>query len=215
MVPREEGEVQGVLMQLNKLDWEIVRKSEAGYQDKHVQVVPYGASPVMAHVFYFGDFGERPQGIPQERYLKIIAEGMRFHGVDERYIRSEILDIDFIPSRKPNEYLSFPRNSKPLPMLTFEDYMERASNDKTPCFLVGDYVVDLVCAFDHENPWAKALFKEAVGKPDVTPWLESVIYDPDMPLECRWKWAENFMVDTFASAGMAECPLVTHRLVKS
>ena len=42
--------------------------------------------------------------LPQERYLKLIAQGMRQYGVEEEYVTDHIEACPFIPNRSPEEY---------------------------------------------------------------------------------------------------------------
>ncbi|KAG7344541.1 hypothetical protein IV203_022549 [Nitzschia inconspicua] len=230
-----ENCVHGVLMEFHeRIMWEKTVASEKGYEHRKVWVYPYAdecstemddtvesrhrkrPEPVLAHIFYMTSRPEK-SGRPQERYLKIIAQGLEHHGVTAKYIQKKILSVESIPCRAPSEFRSFPSNPEPLPTISFEEYQAR-SIATNPCFVLADKVVDLVGALpDEDQALMKFLRSHAFGEGDLTPFLRDLFYDPDMSCY-TWnddssssddklkhdsniwnRWAENQMVDIFAS----------------
>eukprot|EP00536_Pseudo-nitzschia_multiseries_P009588 jgi/Psemu1/23632/gm1.23632_g len=66
---------------------------------------------------------------PQERYLKLIADGLRAHEVDENYIRDEILMVGYVSTESDRvvdqNYKTFPlptATTKRLPKISFSKY---------------------------------------------------------------------------------------------
>lgn len=210
--------VHGVLMDFDSEEtWNRVLHSEAGYDLRVERFFEYGSDvPVAANVCYLTNTKQKngKSGIPQERYLRIIAEGMRYHGVKEEYIQKCILSADHVPSRKPHEYLSFPSKPEPLPSISYEAYVQRAKT--IPCFIVGDRVIDLVGNLPPRDvPIMRAIFAKAVGKPDFTAYMLETLYDPNLPDTDHWKWAIDQLVDIFTSTGiMAENTCISMRIVK-
>jgi len=213
IVPTPQGPgVHGVLMEFESEEmWAKVIASESGYADKEVPVVPYGdKAPIEAHAFYMaGTQEENPakqqdkEGKPQERYLKIIAQGIREHRVDGDYIQGSILGAGCVMSRKPDGCLSLHTRGGPLPTVPFQEYEKRA--ESTPCFLLHDRIVDLVGDLPADDqPLVKFLRVAAIGKPDFTKAILERIYDPDMPDSDQWKWAEDQCVDFFNASNMYE-----------
>ena len=222
----EEG-VHGVLMEFgSEENWERTEKSEKGYNLKQVWVYPYNEKrgedqpqassflePILANVFFFAGKVPDCEGIPQERYLKIIAEGMRHHNVCSDYVQNHILSAKCTPVRKPVDYISFPRDPEPLPTISYDDYVKRATTD-TPCFLLGGFVVDLASDLPEESaPITKFMKHMFIGKQDIRPFLKEVFYDPDaMNPEsgycftqdsfCWQRWSENQLTDVFNSSGL-------------
>jgi hypothetical protein len=218
ILPKTDGAVHGVLMELtSKVMWERVVDSEVGYKNEEVWVIPYGEDedPTLAHVFYIieDNTTTKNNAMPQERYLKIIAQGMEYHGIDADYIQQKIISVECIRARKPEEYRSLPSDPEPLPTITFEEYQKRAKN-QTPCFLMHDRVVDFVCDDfpDRSQPLMERLYAVAFGKEDYTNLLAEGLYDPDMPDFEQWKWAEDQFTDFIAAIDVGDCFRVTMRL---
>jgi hypothetical protein len=152
--------------------------------------------------------------LPQERYIRIIAEGMKFHGVDEEYIDYQIMSVPYIPSRKPADYLKFPyaaaKNGKrhgKLKQISFNEYQNNAV--KNMWFLIGNRVIQ-VGELKHPSSFHKWLKSRLIGGEDSTWMLLQSLYDPCLPV-CEVKeditaahvaWAENQMVDKFEQADM-------------
>lgn len=230
------SQVHGVLLQLSSTQmWRQVQDAEAGYQHQLVSVLPYGDGDtkddenncIEAHVFIMNsastnddDDGNKiatTVSLPQERYLKIIAEGMRHHGVDETYIQTTILQADHIPARRPEDYRSFAKATTKdnmdasLPVISLDDYQARVANG-VPCFIIGDWVIDIVGDLP-ESPFQKVLQEKVIGKSDVTPLVKQILYDPNLPPpHLHSQWAMDQMVDLFQANGIYENARISMRL---
>jgi hypothetical protein len=218
ILPKADGAVHGVLMELtSKVMWERVLYSEIGYKSEEIWVIPYreDEDPILAHVVYMieDNTTTKNNAMPQERYLKIISQGMEYHGIDPDYIQQKILGVESIRARKPEEFISLPSDPEPLPTITFEEYQKRAKN-QAPCFLMHDRVVDLVCDDfpDKSQAFIEVLYANAIGKEDISNSIVEGQYDPDMPDFDQWKWAEDQLTDWLAAWDIGDCFRVTMRL---
>lgn len=210
--------VHGVVMECKtEKDWELLKEFDAGYDCIEVEVYPYESEePVKAQVFVMAldecENAKLPtEKLPQERYIRIIAKGMRHHGVDDEYIDYSILNVPYIPNRKPKDYLSFPQKiagKGKLKVISYEEYVKKAK--KKAWFLIGNRIVQLG-EHDPNSNFIQMLFLRVIGQPDATWVTLQTLYDPDLPL-CESReditplhiaWAENQMVDTFEQAELA------------
>eukprot|EP00537_Pseudo-nitzschia_pungens_P005735 CAMPEP_0172377180 /NCGR_PEP_ID=MMETSP1060-20121228/68766_1 /TAXON_ID=37318 /ORGANISM="Pseudo-nitzschia pungens, Strain cf. cingulata" /LENGTH=648 /DNA_ID=CAMNT_0013104851 /DNA_START=627 /DNA_END=2573 /DNA_ORIENTATION=- len=73
---------------------------------------------------------------PQERYLKLMTEGLRIHCVDETYVRDEILTVSYVPGERDRvmakAYKTFPVLSKAggkLPKISMGKYENKLCNN--------------------------------------------------------------------------------------
>jgi hypothetical protein len=206
--PENGSKVHGVVMDFDSLEeWQVIQQVEAAYNLHHEKVETYDGDWIEACAVFCLEHFELG-GRPQERYLKIIAQGLEYHGVDPQYIQ-ELFKFDYRPSRKPENYLSFPCPTD-LPTISFQDYVKRSQTQ--PCFVVHDRVVDLVGEYDASSPLIKILFANHIGKKDCTEGIMKAVYDPDMPETEPWKWAENHIVDVTTSMGMNDNFRVSFRL---
>jgi hypothetical protein len=247
--------VHGVLMEFHDpVMWERTMASEKGYEHRKVWVYPYDhaecdgksdsddapvrpkrVEPILAHVFYMTSRPEK-SGVPQERYLKIISQGLEHHGASPQYIQEAIRSVECTPCRTPCDFRSFPTSQEPLATISFEKYQQRATTQ--PSFVIGDRIVDMVGILpDEDQAVMKFLRGNAIGKDDVTTFIRDIFYDPDMTEHCSngnndddndnendsstaaasmpsiWsRWAENQMVDIFSSCHVEG--QVTMRLVR-
>ena len=227
IVHKRGWDVHGVLMKCkSEKDWQILKDFDAGYDCIRVSVTPYSPGgpeegdddehqPIEANVFVMDQNEEGNRQIPldrlpQERYVRIIASGMRHHGVDEEYIQYQILNVNYLPDRKPEDYLQFPPlniKTKKLHHVTMKEYEKKAKARNW--FIIGDRVIqvgehDESCAF---MGWAQ---HHIIAKADCTFTILQTLYDPDLP-ECErpedvthihQAWAENQMVDKFDQASV-------------
>lgn len=128
--------VHGVVMECKaEKDWELLKEFDAGYDYIEVEVFPYDSEePIRANTFVMAhDESENAklptEKLPQERYIRIIAAGMRQHGVNDEYIDYSILNVPYIPNRKPKDYLSFPQKFSgrgKLKVISYEEYVKKA-----------------------------------------------------------------------------------------
>jgi len=175
-------------------------------------------NPIRARVFVMSKSkqDERAEGAvvasdntPQERYLKVVASGLKAYGIDEDYILDEIMSIPFIPDRKPENYLRFPpakgcnscRNSTnsanvKFPCLSVHAWnkechkrLNKAARSKRPyerdliLFRLGDRAIQ-VDGVDASlcNPFCKWLRRNVQGPQDSTWVVVQTLFDPDLPM---------------------------------
>ena len=196
--------------------------------------------PIRAYVLVMLEIDESKlelpiEKLPQERYLRLIAAGMKQYGLDEDYIQDQILGVPFVPSRKPDNYLQFPVlripnqrqhqhdppcSSAPphiLPKITLEHYQRICREDPSHLlFIVGNFVI-LIGDHDPNHPGATWFARNGFGKGDVTFVLHQTIVDPDIPY-CETAaditadtqaWAENHLVEF-----IAQCGFDAHRVMQ-
>lgn len=209
--------VHGVLMECKtKKDWDIIEEFDSGYACITVDVYPYGSDdPIQARVFVMSldedDNAKLPtERLPQERYVRIIAEGMRFHGLDDEYIDYQIMNVPYIPNRKPAEYLRFPVNKgskKQLKQLSCQSYTKKAKQNDW--LRIGNRVIQ-IGEHDPQSAFVQWAKSQLVGQEDCTWVLMQTLYDPDLPV-CESEedltslhrlWAENQLMEKFEQADL-------------
>lgn len=228
-------DVHGVLMKCKSdKDWQILKDFDAGYDCTKVSVMPYSPGgpaeaaddysyddegnddhhqPIEAYVFVMGRNEEDKRKVPldrlpQERYVRIIASGMRHHGVDEDYVQYQILNVNYLPDRKPEDYLQFPpleTQTKKLQHITTKEYEKKAKDRNW--FSIGDRVIQ-VGKHDESSAFMGWAQHQIIGRQDCTFTILQTLYDPDLPecegpdsvTEVHRAWAENQMVDKFDQA---------------
>ncbi|CAB9529747.1 expressed unknown protein [Seminavis robusta] len=150
--------------------------------------------------------------LPQERYLKLVANGMRKYGVDEDYITDHIEACPFIPNRKREDYFTFPV-AKKVPVITHAKYEEicaRASVEGDLYFTLGKRVFRMG-EHDPANPLAKWFETHGHGQTDCTYMVHLTVVDPNIPLldepkdvtPLHVEWAENHCVEVVEQYGMS------------
>ena len=235
IIPKCGFDVQGLLMKLrSKEDWERLKEVDSGYDQRRVQVFPYSSSSavtkedddndrpefdegkgILSYVFVMIDFEEsildKPvEKKPQERYLRLISEGMRTYGVNETYIQDEIMSCPYIPKRAPENWYSFPCQSEKLPVVSMKKYVKMCNVKDDLFFILHNYVLKLDPRHG-ENPAAKWIREHAHGKGDVSFQVHQVVVDPDIPwarnpesmTELHCLWAENHVYELFQQAGFS------------
>ena len=183
-----------------------------------------GKRPIKANVFVMhrdeDENCDLPMDkLPQERYLRVIASGMRSYGVDDSYIEDEIMGVSYIPSRKPGDYLRFPKASKVQPRMTLMEWekecgrrIQEASDQKKSLlvFRLGNTVIQVDDDHDPENPFCVWVRGRLVGAQDCTWVIIQTLFDPDLPrinspeevTIVHQEWAENQMMEKFEQAGI-------------
>jgi gamma-glutamylcyclotransferase (GGCT)/AIG2-like uncharacterized protein YtfP len=215
-------EVHGVLMELSQKDWDVLTSYETGYDYTEVDVWTYGDETKFyrARVFIMdsdrvGNEKLPSDRLPQERFLRIIASGMRHHGVDEDYIENEVMNCPYIPKRKPEEYLRFPTISDKIKTIPVHKYLKHAS--KKNWFAIGDRVFCIPAkSLVEDHPFVTWLKRSYIGHLDVTWTVTRTLYDPDLPkcafiddlTEIHHAWCENMMVDYFAQADVGGVQMI-------
>lgn len=212
IVPQRGYEVHGLLMKLeSKEDWKRLLEFDSGNSPTLHDVFPYDDpdNPVVAYLFEIqipeGDVSKLDEPIerlPQERYLKLIAQGLRQHQVDEEYIDYQIMAVPFIPNRKPEEYYTFPQQTTPLPTWTWNTYQKKCAKGNKVYFILGNSIF-LLKYTNEDNPLCQWLKFHGHGKRDVTLAVHKTVVDPEIPLADTQEditplhiaWAENHCVE--------------------
>jgi hypothetical protein len=221
---RQRGyEVMGVLMAFEKHeDWARFQEFDAGYDLDQVQVYPLNdpEKPVLAHTFLMDhtnsdeDKLDGPlEKLPQERYLKLIATGMRAYQIDEEYIGDHIMSVPYVPKTKPEDFKVFPQTRQTLPHITLQRYQDRLCRNAGSgdvYFVIGTKVIR-IDPHDPTNPGSVWLRERVHGKPDCTLMLHQTVVDPDLPMVDDPKdvtsehvaWAENHFMEWLEQGGMS------------
>lgn len=175
--------------------------------------------------------GSNVVSMPQERYLKLIEEGLRAHEIDETYIRDEILSVNYIPSERDKiedceSYRRFPsplssNGFKRLPKIAYAKYESKLCAPKKISqdlyFVCGRRVVKLQDDYDPRNPVAIWLKELCHGHPDSTLLVHQTFVDTSnctslaLPLvDCEddltpehTVWAEHTLVLFLERGGLA------------
>lgn len=168
---------------------------------------------------------------PQERYLKLITDGLRGHEIDETYIRDEILAVDYIPNETDSfqkgyrKFLSAKKVSK-LAASKYETKLCKPGTEET-YFLCGKKVVrvddddDDDAACSRNNPCVRWLRAVGHGKGDVTLMVHKTFVDPEslhLPFvdslteltDAHSEWAEHTLVLFLQRGGLTAT--VVHEL---
>lgn len=196
-----------------KKDWELLKEFDAGYDCIQVDVYPYGSDdPLKANIFVMEGFESEnaklpTEKLPQERYVRVIATGMRHYGVDDEYIDYSILNVPYIPNRKPEEYLTFPKEKEKTKTISYNEYVKKAK--KKVWFLIGEKVIQLG-EHDPNCPFVEWISSRLVGKPDCTWTMLQTLFDPDLPvcetendiLSLHQAWTENQLAEKFEQADL-------------
>lgn len=147
--------------------------------------------------------------LPQEGYLKLIAEGMQQNRVCYEYIEDSILNIPYTPDRSVSEYLKFPLAPKvaKISYRTYQDLCDTANGEIYFC--LGNSVFRLG-THNPNNPLAKWLEEHGHGREDVTFFFQMVLMNPALAFckrrsevtPCHIAWAENQLVETLQQHGL-------------
>lgn len=168
-----------MLMKFSSVEsWEEYKKMNAGNdQVRPVDVYAYNApdTPIRAYVFVMEgeDIAkDAPMEQPaEERYLKLISDGLRFHGVDDEYVDFTIMSNEYVPSRKPSDYLKFPSKSKITP-ITYDKYEKMCKKSKDKYYFVINKDVFEMPLTNPDNPGAGWIYGQCHGKGDILDHLQ-------------------------------------------
>ncbi|CAJ1954572.1 unnamed protein product [Cylindrotheca closterium] len=152
------------------------------------------------------------ESLPQEGYLKLIAEGMQQNRIMREYIEDSILNIPYIPDRCVDEYLKFPNAPKVarISFSTYQNLCETSTTNGELYFVLGDSVFSLG-QHDPNNPLVKWLEEHGHGKGDITFWVQIVLMNNSSMPFCRRRsevtpahvaWAENQLRETIQQHGL-------------
>ena len=233
IVPSTGWEVHGILMKFaNKDDWTKFCSTNAGQNHTELhEVFTYEEpdDPVLANVFVLHpqpeetksgkknkpDFTDRTESeaLPTERYLKLIAQGMREHQVDDDFIQDQILNVPFVSARQKEDYLTFPSVDGELPTISFSKYQKMCEKSKTAVyFVIRDSVfkMDKTKTFSRTNPGVTWFLEHCHGKGDLTLLVHQTITDPDIPdvstreelTDDHFRWSENQSVEFLGNCGV-------------
>lgn len=244
VVKQRGYEVHGVLMKFPPSSsssgddqWNRFVKTHTGYKPEVLEVFPYDSSTsndnnedeedeskpssmgIQAYVFVLREYDEQAletpiENIPSERYLKLIANGMRECHVDADFVLDSILSVPFEPSRKPEDYQTFLPASSPLPKITFSKYqrMCKKSNKTNNCyFIVGDRIIQVNKPFSPKNPGVAWMLEHGHGKGDITFMVHQLCVVPGLPVvdteeeitQEHRMWAENEAIEFLKNCGVA------------
>jgi len=128
-------------------------------------------------------------GKPQERYLKLMTDGLRAHEIDETYIHDEVLAVSYIPNERDKvtdqvSYRSFP-NAKKVSKISHSKYEKLCfppkEKDNGTHFLIGSKIirVDDGSMNNMQNPVVRWLREQAHGQGDVTLTVQETFVDKD------------------------------------
>jgi hypothetical protein len=184
--------------------------------------------PIRAYVSIMNEYDESTHEVPlenkpQERYLRLVAEGMRHHGVNETYIADEIMSCSYIPKRSQGDWYEFPKSiiaatttrrhntnsstknkvlqQQELPVLTMKKYERLCRKNNKPdsdiYFILHNYVLKM-SVYEPQNPMVIWMRGQGHGKPDLSYVLHQIVVDPDIP------WARTRDDMTLLHYGWAE-----------
>ncbi|CAJ1929414.1 unnamed protein product [Cylindrotheca closterium] len=147
--------------------------------------------------------------LPQESYLKLIADGMQQNGICYEYIDDAIFNVPYIPDRDVSDYQTFQRAPKvaKISFLTYQNLCAKANGEIY--FVLGTSVF-LLGSHDPNNPLAKWLEEHGHGKDDVTFFVQIILMNTSLDF-CKRRsevtpshiaWAENQLVETIQQHGL-------------
>lgn len=215
--------VHGIVMECKtEFDWERLMNFDAAYDYIEVDVLPYGSEQTIkarALVMVVEEPGNAKLPInrlPQERYIQIIAEGMKFHGIDQEVVDFHIMNVPYIPRRKPSEYLRFHTEHHPnkkrskTKTISYDDFIMKS--EKMVWIAIGTHVIQIK-EVEEGNEGSRGLFLEwvkrnLVGKYDCTHFLVQGHYDPALAsyesgiTDEHREWAQNLLVEKFSQGGL-------------
>ena len=205
------------------------RGDDNRYDDDGDGFVSHTNEPVKAYTFVMKDFDEskllssKIEKLPGERYLKLIATGMRTYGIDEDYINDQIMSVPYIPKRNPEQYRTFSTAavsaSAPLPRITLTKYRSKLCSHKyrktSPddvFFICQGRVIKVERPDDPKNPskiWLRDRVMGLTGK-ECTLRIHQTVVDPDIPMvdtpeeitPLHEQWCENHMVEWMEQGGL-------------
>lgn len=206
--------IHGVVHKLTPVEMERLLSVESVYDLVEVEAVPYGGNgqeePVIVAELLVSDHSKLPQDpqLPSERYINIITQGLKFHGVESSWVQ-KIRNSPFRPSRQPNAYLRLQEGCpQELKTVSIEELAAMAVDDLV--FAVGRKVIKLDCSMSSDHPVVKVAQSHMCGK-EITYGLCMNLYDPTLPdistaadvTEAHYAWAEDFIVEWLQHSGLS------------
>jgi len=147
--------------------------------------------------------------LPQEGYLRLIAEGMQQNRINYEYIEDSILNVPYSPDRHESQYRKFPYASK-VAKISFQTYQDLCDNAQGDIYFVLGTSVFLLGNHNPNNPLAIWLEEHGHGRDDVTFFLQIVLMNPSLAF-CKRRsevtsshieWAENQLFETIQQHGL-------------
>jgi len=150
--------------------------------------------------------GESVFGKPQERYLRLMTDGLKHHGIDETYIRDEVLAVNYIPNDRDkvvdSNYRSFPSARKSSKMSQSKYDKLCKSRDKATHFVIGNKIIKVDTEPDLNNAATRWLRIHGDGKGDMTLLIHQTfvdkacfhiepVFSPEQLTPEHLQWAEH------------------------
>lgn len=209
LVPKRGWTVHGVLLECaTKHDLELLKEIGAKFDRVQLPVVPYNKDDdeaILASVYVMSKKQEESYELPQERYVRIIGEGLKYHGVDQEYIDYQIMNANYTPN--PKELLKF-QDTKKQHKLLYSTYLSKSSRHMW--FLVGRRVIEIQVPKKTDDPFVMWAKRELVGKADSTWFMLQSMYEPSLPVctsddnvtPVHVEWAEHQLVEKFQESNV-------------
>jgi hypothetical protein len=224
VVPQRGYEVYGVLLQFDtQKEWEAFMVfDEGGYNTETLQVYSLKTErQVTVRAFIMPEYDvtkqeplqqQQLETLPQERYLKLMADGMKQLGIDPDYIRDQIMSVPYTLKTKPQVFRTFPRLSTKMKRISLSRY-RRLCQHAGPTevyFVIGCKVVRLD-DHDPKNPCSKWIRTRFHGLPEMTLLLHKTVVDPDLNMvdeeneltPDHLAWAENHIHEFLEQGGLS------------
>lgn len=228
-------EVYGVLFGFDtQQDWEHFQQFDAGYHLEEVLVYPLmdpsdnptENEPMRAYTSVYNreysdscdkhkdkNMSNALEQFPQERYLQLIASGMRAYDIDEEYIEDHILSIPYTPKTKPEHFKTFPQRKAVLPKMEWRRYYDRLCRNAAAgeiYFVIGNKIIAVDSRQNPANPCIEWMQNRMHGFPDSTLMLHRTVVDPDLPMvddpkqitPLHTAWAENHLIEWMNRGGL-------------
>ncbi|KAG7343644.1 hypothetical protein IV203_021652 [Nitzschia inconspicua] len=230
--PQQRGyQVYGVLLNFDSIqEWQTFAAFDEGaYRITTKQVYSLKTDrQVTAYTFVMDigiDDGQSAEALPQERYLHLMAEGLKQLGDDipQDYIDDELFAVPYNPKTK--DYRSFPQEQDVLQTISQKRYQRlcRSCNQhESSYFIIGRKVIKLFLPTNSAkekndtrhcctNPCAKWIQSRFHGKPDGTLFLHQTVVDPELSMvdtvqeltHQHFSWAEHYMVEYLEQGGLS------------
>ena len=220
VVHKRGYEVHGLLMKLaQKEDWKRVQEFDAGSTPTVKYVTPYDApgGPIKASLVEFpGNIADSLldgpiEKLPQDRYLNLIALGMRQYHVDNDYIEDNIMAVPFVPKRLPKDFERLPCLKEDVPEISLRKYQQLCRKARGDVYFVLGEGVFRVNKPDLESPAVRWLAQNGHGKEDCALTIHKLVVDPDIPLvdevsemsPLHYAWAENHCAEIMEQFGLS------------
>jgi hypothetical protein len=225
VVPQRGYEVYGVLLKFDsQKEWEAFQVFDEGcYHVKTMQVYSLKTEcQVTVQTFILSDYDapkrdrqqqqQQHDTLPQERYLTLMADGMKQLGIDSDYIRDQIMSIPYAFKVKPQDYRTFPYASAATKQISLPRYQRLCQNaGPTDVYLVIGSKVLLLGAHDPQHPCSMWIRRRFHGQPDTSLLLHKIVVDPDVTMvdehneltQEHYAWAENHLYEYLQQGGLS------------